>query len=299
MTLVKRALWVVILVWLGLFFWRPSVTAPQYVFFDSTEFDVIAHRGGKGLAPENTLVAFALAAELGTDVLELDVHGTADGELIVIHDATLLRTTEADGAVAEKTLTELSHLNAGYRFEVEGQWPYRDASVQLPTLNEVFSRHPNSRFIVEIKQVVPSIAERLCQEIRQHNLLEHVIVGSFHTRTLEDFRAACPQALTSASRGEVTEFFILNLLGLSHWYDTEAVAFQVPLEFSGITLVDERFVRNVQAQGIAVQVWTINDADVMRGLIDLGVDGIITDYPDRLIELLDPTVDLSEGGRSE
>jgi len=298
MKLFKRGTFVIAVTWIMLFVWRPSSDHRHLEFFQAGGPDVIAHRGGAGLQPENTMVAFDRAVALGADVLELDVHASVDGALVVIHDATLTRTTDADGAVSSYSWSELNHVNAGYRFERGSSYPYRDYPVSLSTLGEVFEAHQDQRFIVEIKQVAPSISKLLCDEIRRHQLLEKVIVGSFHTRTLEDFRAYCPQALTSASRGEVATFVLLNMIGLSHWFDSDAVAFQVPVDYSGINIVNVSFIESAQKAGMLVHVWTINRPSEMQWLSDLGVDGIITDYPDRLIELL-ASEDRDEGERSE
>jgi len=255
---------------------------------------VLAHAGGALLWPDNTLVAFDGAARLGVDVLELDVHETADGEFVVIHDDTVDRTTDGSGPVSALTMRELRELDAGYAWTPsgpradagEGEYAYRGQGVTLPTLGEVLSASAGAAVNVEIKQDDVGVARRLCDYLRRHDATTRVMVGSFHGRPLSAFRGACPEVATSASQAEVAFFVALEKLRLSAVLTPPYDALQVPRTFSGIQVVTPHFVEAAHARGLDVHVWTVNDEAEMRELVEMGVDGIITDRPDRALRVL-------------
>lgn len=248
----------------------------------------IAHRGGGGLWPENTLEAFRGAAGLGADVLELDVHSTADGTLVVMHDATVERTTDGAGAIHSMTLAELRRLDAGYRFTPDGgrTYPFRGKGVLVPTLAEVFDACPGARFNIEPKQQQPSIVGPLCRMIRERGLARRVLVGSFSASVLAEFRAACPEVATSASTAEVATFLTLSTTHAGAEHSLAANALQVPEYMGGVHVLTRSFVEAAHARDLQVHVWTINRPEDMERILALGVDGIMTDYPDRLLTLL-------------
>lgn len=261
---------------------------------DAGEVAVLAHAGGNLLWPDNTLTAFDGAARLGSDVLELDVHETLDGEFVVIHDDTVDRTTDGSGPVSDMTAMELRHLDAGYRWTTDGprtdasedDYHYRARGVTLPTLGEVLSAFPDRAVNVEIKQDDVQVAQRLCDYIADAGATTRVMVGSFHGRPLAAFREACPQVATSASQTEVAFFVALEKLRLSAVLTPPYDAMQVPMTFSGIQVVTPHFVQAAHARGVDVHVWTVNDEATMRDLVAMGVDGIITDRPDRALRVL-------------
>ena len=265
-----------------------SKQVDDHPFFNSEEVLVIAHRGGRGLWPENTLYAFERAAELGVDVLEMDIHSTSDGVLVTMHDDTVDRTTDGSGPIHDYTLTELKKLDAGYNWtNDEGKtYPFRGQGITVPALEEIFSSFPDHRLNIEIKQVQPSIVEPFCQMIRDYGREETVLVGSFDAGTVEDFRDECPGVATSTTEPEVRNFFILNTLFLGALYQAPAEAFQVPEYDNDLHVVTGRFVSGAKNHNMDVHVWTVNEKDDMQRLLDLGVDGIITDYPDRLLDVL-------------
>ena len=248
---------------------------------------VMAHRGGAGLWPENTLLAFERARELGADVIEMDVQSTADGVLVVLHDATLDRTTDGSGRVGALTLAQLKKLDAGYRFSTDGgkTFPWRGRGVAVPTLDEVFTRLPSMRFNIEPKQESPSIVKPLCRAIREKGMADKVTVGSFRQGVLDEFRKECPEVATSAGPGEVAEFLRASRNGGAAG-EPKFKALQVPETAMGVQVLTRSFVESARARGLQVHAWTVNDADAMRRLKDLGVDGIMTDYPDRLLTVL-------------
>lgn len=264
--------------------------APEHPFFAQFEHHplVMAHQGGSGLWPDNTLYAFEYAVALGVDVLEMDIHSTADGVLVVIHDSTVDRTTDGSGAVHDLTLAELKTLDAAYRWTPDGgqTFPYRGQGITVPTLEELFAAFPGMPMNIEIKQAEPSIAAPLCRLIRENGMSERVLVVSFHDQATEEFRDACPEVVTGTTEGEVIALFVLSRPFLEGVYSPAAGAVQVPEYRSGIHVLAPRLVDAAHRRGLEVHAWTINEEGDMRRLVDLGVDGVITDRPDLLLEVL-------------
>ena len=262
--------------------------APEFAFFESDRPMVIAHQGGEGLRPSNTLIAFENAVALGVDVLEMDVHSTADGALVLIHDDTVDRTTDGTGRVNDFTLAELQQLDAGEYWTADdgATTPYRGQGVRIPTLDEVLTAFPQMKFNIEIKQVEPSITASLCEALRAHDLTDRTLVASFHPTAMNEFRAACPEVASSMVEDEIRPFFILNTIFLGALYSPPGAAFQVP-EYSGsLHVLTPRFVRGAHGNNVAVHPWTIDDPADMARFLDMGVDGIITDRPDLMIEVI-------------
>jgi glycerophosphoryl diester phosphodiesterase len=249
---------------------------------------VIAHQGGEGLRPSNTMEAFEYASGIGADVLEMDVHSTRDGVLVVIHDDTVDRTTDGSGRVQDFTFDELQALDAGYYWTADNgvTYPYRGQGITIPSLEEVLRNYPEFRMNIEIKQETPSIRQPLCDLLRQNRLEKRVLVASFNQRAMNDFRKVCPEVATSAVQNEVILFFAFKTLLLAPTYSPTAYAVQVPEYRFNIHVLTEGFVKTAHSRGLQVHAWTINEVDDMKRLLDLGVDGIITDYPDRMLELL-------------
>lgn len=249
---------------------------------------VMAHRGGGGLWPENTLYAFERAAEIGVDVIETEIHSTADNNLVLIHDATVDRTTNGTGRVNSLTLRELKKFDAGYHWTADGgqTFPFRGKGITVPTLEEVFTALPNTRINIDLKQISPPLASQLCVMLHSFDMVKKVMVASFSTKALTDFRQVCSGVATSASEREVTLFFLMNLIFLGAAYGPPCHALQIPEYSSGMHVLTKRFLRTAHNHNLKVHVWTVNQVEDMKRLLDLGVDGIITDYPDRLISVL-------------
>ena len=251
---------------------------------------VLAHRGWRGLYPENTMLAFNKAAELPIDGLEIDIHQTADGVLVVCHDDTVDRTTDGSGHIQNHTLAELQQLDAGYRFTPDGgqTFPYRGQGITIPTLAEVFEAFSNLWINIDMKQETPSLVRPFTNLIRQHNVAERLCVGSFSNKTVADFRRACPEVTRVASHAEVVRWFVLNKLHLERFYWGRGQVVQIPEidPDTNLRLVTPRSVRSAQRNNMAVHVWTVNETADMQRLIDMGVDGLISDFPDRALRLL-------------
>jgi glycerophosphoryl diester phosphodiesterase len=267
--------------------------APAHPWFVARAGDhkplVFAHQGAENLWPSNTLFAFRNAAELGADVLDMDMHMTKDGVLVLMHDQTVDRTTDGTGAIRDLTLAEVQRLDAGYRFSADEDktFPYRGQGLTVPTLEELFKTFPDKRFGIEIKQTEPvATAQRFCALTRQYSMQDKILVSSFRQENMDAFRAECPEVATSATENEVRLFYVLHRLGLSDLLPPVYNSFQVPEKSGGIHLLTPRFVAAAHRRGLAVQPWTINETEDLRRILALGVDGINTDNPDRLLALL-------------
>ncbi|WP_420612344.1 glycerophosphodiester phosphodiesterase [Candidatus Spongiisocius sp.] len=243
----------------------------------------MAHRGSGLLWPENTMVAFQGAVDLGYRYLETDLQITSDGTLVTIHDDTVDRTTDGTGLVSDHSLEELQALDAGYRFELDGDYPHRGEGVHVPTLEELVVTYPDGVFSLDLKS--DGMEAALVDLIRRLDLWDRVVVGSFSGSRLRRFRALVDRPVaTSAGPSEILRFLAAARTHLPH--RPRADSFQVPVKDHGITIVSPRTVRAARRLEVPLIVWTINHLADMEGLLDLGVDGLITDRPDLLRTLL-------------
>ncbi|WP_329458836.1 glycerophosphodiester phosphodiesterase [Streptomyces sp. NBC_01497] len=226
-----------------------------------------AHRGGAADGVENTAAAFRRAAELGYRYFETDVHATADGRLVAFHDETLDRMTDARGRIGDLSWAEVSRARVG------GREP-------LPLFEDLLAEFPDARWNVDVKAA--SALLPLLDLLRSTDSWDRVCVGSFSERRVaRAARLAGPRLATSYGvRGVLG--LRLRSLGVPAPVRRGAVCAQVPVEQSGIRVVDRRFVAQAHARGLQVHVWTINDPDRMSALLDLGVDGIMTDHLETL-----------------
>ncbi len=234
--------------------------------------------------------AFRLAVEQGAGGLELDVHATRDGEIVVIHDATVDRTTDGSGAVARMTLQELKGLDAGYRFSPDGglTFPYRNRGVRIPTLAEVYEEFPSVRVNADMKEARPGTEEAVLRVIKRAGAEARTLVASSDHAVVRRFRRVSGgRIFTAASRREIVSFYLMSRPRLEALGRPAYDALQVPVEHKGIVLVTQRFVEAAHALGVRVDVWTKNDPGEMRRLLDLGVDLIMTDRPETLASVLE------------
>ena len=238
----------------------------RHAFFRSVRPLVFAHRGGAALAPENTLAAFANGLALGADGVELDVRASRDGRVVVHHDSTLERMTSLRGPLKAHSAAEL-------------------ASAGVPQLATVLHEFPDARVIVEMKLNEPAFGRLVVEQLRRANAVDRACVGAFGRRVLRAVRDLEPALATSAAREEVR---LALYRSWCRWpvmrpgYD----GYQVP-EYAGTTcVVSPRFIADAHRAGLGVQVWTVDDEDVARRLLGWGVDGLITDRPDRMVPLV-------------
>jgi glycerophosphoryl diester phosphodiesterase len=266
--------------------------APASAYYRNIEHPlVIAHQGGDGVWPGDTMFAFENAVKIGVDVLEMDAHISKDGKIVLMHDEEVDRTTNGSGLVEDLTLDELKQLDAAYKWSNDdgNTFPYRGQGIQVPTLEELFAAFPQMRYVIEIKLTQNPIDKPLCDLIREHNMQDSVVVASFHDEAMQNFRATCPEVATSASRGEVTTFVLLGKIFLSGLVAPDYESIQPPYnpaQSMNIPIMTRRFIREAHAKNIAVEPWTVDDPELMRQYIEWGVDGIMTDRPDLMIEVL-------------
>lgn len=229
----------------------------------------IGHRGAAGSAPENTLASFRRAVELGVDGVEFDVHPTADGHLVVIHDHALDRTTSGRGIVSQRPLAEIRSLDAGSWYGPE--W----AGERVPTLAEVVAALPERcRIFVELKAGsvrYPGVEERLVAELRRLGAFGRTQVSSFDHHALRRVRELAPELRT----GMLYECRPIDPLTMARACGATA------LHPSWHYLTPEE-VAAAHAAGLAVNIWTVNDSAAIALVRDCGVDGIISDFPERL-----------------
>ncbi len=230
-----------------------------------------AHRGGTSEAPENTMPAFEHAVSLGFRYLETDVHLSADGVLMAFHDPDLSRTCGVDGTIAEMTADELAEVKV-------------DGRASIPQMSDLLERFSEVRFNVDCKS--DAAAGPLAALIRRYGAVERVCLGAFSHARLTKLRTLLgPELLSCASPQEVASLRLTGRIA-GHADRVAQVPVQYDLGRSGITVVTERFVRNAHRRGLPVHVWTIDDPAEMHRLLDLGVDGIMTDRPEVLRDVL-------------
>ncbi len=228
----------------------------------------IAHRGASGIAPENTLAAFKKALEIGVDAVELDLHGTADGEIVVIHDSTLDRTTDRHGHINETTLETIQSADAGGWFDAEF------AGEPVPTLTEALACIGKGTIaVLEIKD--PLIAEAVVAKIHETDTLELTVVISFHTGVLQTIRALEPRIATGWLIGGGNKH--LSPIALCQQLGELGSSL---LNVNHL-LITAEFAYEIRRRGIALWCWTVDDIARMREMQTFGVQGITSNYPER------------------
>jgi glycerophosphoryl diester phosphodiesterase len=262
-----------------------------------------AHQGGAWEGPSSTLHAIRHALGAGATAIELDVHATADGELVVCHDATVDRTTAAQGSIASFTLAQLRDMDFSFWWipgadvtpgRPAADYPFRgrapaDSAFGIATLREVLEQFPGVVLNLDVKQTAPVVEpyeQALARLLAEYERSDDVIVASFLDTATEAFRTFAPSVPTSAGTIATAEAW-RAVQAREPMPDIPAVAYQVPERQGDLVVVDERFVAGAHDAGKAVHVWTVNDTESMERLLDLGVDGIISDVPTTLCEVLD------------
>ena len=262
----------------------PRTPRPGHAFFAGAP-QLIAHRGGGGLAPENTMAAFRHAIEAwDADILEMDVRLTADGRVAVIHDETVDRTTDGTGRLGDMSWAQARKLDAGFRFaDLAGERSFRGRGVRLPLFEEVLDAFPDTRIAVEPK--APEAAGPLVRAIRAAGAEDRVLVGAEFEATRAGARGY--RGPWGASRRQVAPFWILHHVGLAgRCYAPRADAFQLPERRGRLRVVTPRMLRAARAANMPVFVWTVDEPADMRRLLRWGVDGIMTGRPDLLAAVL-------------
>jgi glycerophosphoryl diester phosphodiesterase len=223
----------------------------------------IAHRGSRYFWPENTM--------------------TADGVLVCIHDATVDRTTDATGPVAALTFDELARLDAGFRHRGPDGHPFRAEGVTVPAFEELATSFPDARLIVDLK--ADGMTAELARVIERHHLADRIVVGSFSDRRIARFIADSGGRVATSTGPRATRGWVAaSRVGRAA--SGPASALQVPIQMRGVRVVDRKLIEAAHRRGLAVHVWTVNLRSEMVELLDMGVDGIVTDRVDILREVL-------------
>ena len=258
---------------------------------------VIGHRGCAGSVPENTLASFEAGLAAGAAILESDVHLTRDAVPVLIHDDAVDRVSSGSGRIASLTLEELQRLDAGHRFSPDGgtSHPFRGRGLCIPTLREALEAFPGARFNLELKEDLPDIVERTIDEVTAAKRDALTLLTAAEDELMLRLRRAlerrAPAIATGACTADVLDFVRSAQDGSAP--RAGPAALQIPAEFGGNPLVTKELIEHAHAHGVQVHVWTINDPAEMTRLLDLGVDGIVTDHPERLARLIEARQDRS------
>jgi glycerophosphoryl diester phosphodiesterase len=249
------------------------------VGFSGAKPRLFGHRGAAGVAPENTLPSFRRALADGVDVFELDVHATRDGEVVILHDPTLERTTDGVGRVAALSFAELAQLDAGHGFSTDGgrTFPFRGQGIRVPRLTELVREFPEIPLNIEIKSEGEAVVTAVVQIVRAARA--RIVLAAEHDSIMQAIRAAAPELPTSLATLEVADFIGALQAGREPTIPAGAVALQIPPRYGDTTLVDATSVAAAHRLGAEIHVWTINDPAEARRLLALGCDGIMTDLP--------------------
>ncbi len=251
---------------------------------------VFGHRGASGERPENTLISFERALEHGADVIETDVHLSRDGEVVVLHDADLARTTDGAGEVSALDYRDIARFDAGHRFTIaDGAAPFRGQGVRVPRLEEAFARFPGVRFNIELKHADARLANAVLDLAKQFGREHATLLAAEDAAAMQQLRGAVRERASGVALGasvaDVLGFVRAALDGATP--PLGPLALQIPAEFLGRPLVTPELLAFAHAHGVQVHVWTVNDTAEMRRLLALGVDGIMSDFPGRLRSLVD------------
>ena len=251
----------------------------------------IANQGGNKVYPDESLLAFTNAVDMGIQVLEMDIHRTRDGVIVINHDQSIDRLTDSSGLIWKMSWPELQEVDGAYNWSPDGlTYPYRGKGVKILSLNAVLDSFPQQVYDIEIKQHDPPLENDLCDLLRQYGVAyDQVIVASFSDETLTRFQHACPEVATSLPVNQGTILYILSRVGLERLLPLDAVVAQLPRSFNtklGQLELDRRYINAFAKGDRQVWVWTVNDSIEMRRMVNMGVHGIITDRPGILMDFV-------------
>ena len=257
-------------------------------YFDLPRPVPIGHRGAAGEAPENTLPSFERAVAQGAQILESDVHLSRDGVVVIHHDDELGRTSDGRGPLAARSWAELRALDAGWCFSPDGgrSFPFRGRGVRIPSLAEALEAFPDMRFNLEIKAATPGLVERTLELVadRAERTLLAAADDAIMASLREHLKRTGVPVAVGASAGDVVRFVRSAIDGTPP--PPGPMALQVPPDFGGRPVVTPRFLAHAHAHGLHVHVWTINEPAEIERLLELGVDGVMSDFPARVVEAI-------------
>jgi len=249
---------------------------------------VIGHRGFAGECPENTLPSFERALAAGAAILETDLHVSRDGVPVLIHDSVVDRVCDSRGRVGDQSLAELQQLDAGHHFTLDGgrSHPFRGRGLRIPTFEEALKAFPGARFNVEIKAEEPGCVEAAVDVVVRNRRESLTLLTAGDDAIMQRLRRHIERHRVPVALGASIADIVAVLRSVEDGSApaTPSMALQIPLEFGGRPLVTRELIDHAHAHDIQIHVWTINDADGMDALLTLGVDGIVSDFPELLVE---------------
>lgn len=259
-------------------------------FFDVSNPVIIGHRGAAGTAPENTMVSFERALDVGAEVLESDIHATRDGVPVLLHDPNVDRTTNGTGMVSDLTLAELRELDAAHHFSDDAgtTFPMREQGVRVPTLEEVFEAFPGARINLEIKANPPKLIGRVIELVDQFERHDTTLLTAGEDPMMLELRRERKLRGSTFAVGASLQDILASIKAAVEKLPApeDVMALQIPADFGGQPLATPKLIEFAKAAEIAVHIWTINEVDEMQRLLDLGVDGLVTDHPERMARIL-------------
>jgi glycerophosphoryl diester phosphodiesterase len=279
----------------GLLIGRVATIHPRLVkaYLADEKPVVLGHQGASGERPSNTIESFKRAEAVGADILELDVSLTKDGVVVVSHDTSIDRMSNGKGQIKDHTFAELQTFDFGYGFTPDDgkTHPFRNQGIKIPTLAEVFEKFPGKRVNIEIKQVDPPMEHAVWDVVRKYGMEDKILINSLPSGPTDRWtKLVGERTAVSADQPDMYIFAAYWLPHLDWLYNPTRDCFQLPVSQKlgpfTIHLDTPRLINRAHKLGIKVHYWTVNDEATMRHLIEVGADGIITDFPDRAVKVL-------------
>lgn len=232
------------------------------------------------------MLSYQAAVQAGAPYIELDVHTSRDGRVVVSHDGELDRICGRTGIIRKLDYADIASADAGFSFSSDGQsFPFRGKGIRVPLLSEVLSAFAGIRFVIEVKQTEPSVVPALLRTLDETGMRRMVLIASEHQAPIDEVRTLAPGIPTNLPYHEVAGF-LQAVASRSSDYVPRGDAIQIPPEYESWRLVTRDTVDAAHRFGIEMHVWTINAESEMRELLDLGVDGILSDFPARLLKVI-------------
>lgn len=252
---------------------------------------IICYACGRGENPENTIRAIQHCQNVNPDwIIEMDLQLTKDDEVVLFHDYSTERITGVKKKINELSLLEIKELNAGYNFEIKNQFPFREESLKMPTLNEVCSLFAKATFLLDVHTNDLTVVDKIIACINHNEKEDSIIIVSKYDGVLHKFKALKPNWTYGAATKEVKNTVYSSYLFLDGFFPTVADVLMLPVKFGSLTLLTKRVLKHIRKRNKKIWVWlsegkeveTINSKSQFNVLKDQGVDGVFTEYPNKL-----------------